>query len=203
MGGKALATHLPSSRYSPFQKTDDSAGKQAAAVVLADALVTREGEMDQTFDPVTGHVLPAFPLHEAQEIMTRADFVREFDRRNLFTITSAAHVRASSVPMQQAFRQICSAPGFRRHLDATIKRIGDIESLGRTRELVAKDLVNGEKYDIQRLPSSSSSNSTMGDGADKGFQVRLHSSKRRSKSHPARTPDQPAGGALEGKCVVM
>lgn len=105
--------------------------------------------MDKTYDPVKGHVLPSFALHEAQQIMTRADFVRALDRLNLFTITSKAQVRASSVPMQMAFREICSEPGFRKHLDDTMLRIADIESLGRTRELVAKDLVIGGHYEIE------------------------------------------------------
>ena len=50
--------------------------------------------------------------------------------------------------MHHAFRQICSQPGFRQHLEDTIERIGAIESLGRTRELVAKDLVLGGHYTI-------------------------------------------------------
>ncbi|KAL8369680.1 hypothetical protein RB595_000152 [Gaeumannomyces hyphopodioides] len=112
-----------------------------------------ESEMDKTYDPVKGHVLPSFALHEAQQIMTRADFVRALDRLNLFTITSRAQVRASSVPMQMAFREICSEPGFRKHLDESILRIADIESLGRTRELVAKDLVIGGHYEIEMQPS--------------------------------------------------
>ncbi|TLD04034.1 hypothetical protein PgNI_11340 [Pyricularia grisea] len=120
----------------------------AAAMVLALALVDKETEMENTYDPVKGHVLPSFPVHEAQEIMTRADFVRDFDRRNLFAITSSADVRASSVPMHIAFKEICSQPGFREHLAATNKRIADIESLGRTRELQAKDLFLGGKYEI-------------------------------------------------------
>lgn len=120
----------------------------AAAMVLALALVDKEAEEDKTYDPVKGHDLPSFPVHLAQQIMTRADFVRDFDRRNLFAITSAADVRASSVPMHIAFREICSQPGFREHLEATIKRIADIESLGRTRELQAKDLFLGGKYEI-------------------------------------------------------
>ena len=49
--------------------------------------------------------------------------------------------------MQNAFRQICSEPGFEEHLQATLERISAIESLGRTREVVAKDLVSG-KYKI-------------------------------------------------------
>jgi hypothetical protein len=78
--------------------------------------------------------------------MTRADFIREYDHMNIFTITSKALVRADSVPMQRAFREICKEPGFREYLDATLVRIADIESLGRTREIVAKDLVQGGKY---------------------------------------------------------
>lgn len=105
--------------------------------------------MNSTYDPKLGHVLPSYPLHEAQQIMTRADFVRTLDRLNLFSITSKAQVRASSVPMHRAFQQIVEKPGYRVHLQNTIDRIAAIESLGRTRELVAKDLVMGGKYEIQ------------------------------------------------------
>ena len=119
-------------------------------MVLALALVDKEEEMDRTYDPETGHVLPWFPMHKAQEIMTRADFIRELDRRNLFTITSTAQVRASSVPMYLAFREICLEPGFRAFLEDTLERIAAIESLGRTRELVAKDLVQGGHYEYNR-----------------------------------------------------
>lgn len=138
----------------------------AAAMILAQALVDKEakatseikegGEKKEytdvpedekeygTFRPMR----PSFALHEAQQIMTRSDFVREMDRRNLFTITSQGRVWAASVPMQVALRQICGMPGFREHLDATVQRIADIESLGRTRELVAKDLVLGGRYEL-------------------------------------------------------
>lgn len=123
---------------------------QAAAMVLAQALVEKEETMTKTFDAKTGHVLPTFPFHMAQEIMTRCDFIRELDRLNLFTITNQADVRASSVPMHRAFKEICSQPGFKQHLEDTIERISAIESLGRTRELVAKDLVLGGQYDISQ-----------------------------------------------------
>jgi hypothetical protein len=119
-------------------------------MVLANALVEKEDGMDSTSDPVTGHILPTYPFHIAQEIMTRCDFIRDLDSLNLFTITNQADVRASSVPMQRAFREICSQPGFKEHLENTIERIAAIESLGRTRELVAKDLVLGGQYDIQQ-----------------------------------------------------
>lgn len=106
--------------------------------------------LDRTYDDILGHTLPSFPMHIAQQIQTRADFVRELDRMNLFTITSNAQMRASSVPMHRAFREICSQPGFREHLEATNDRIAAIESLGRTRELVAKDLVLGGRYEISK-----------------------------------------------------
>ncbi|KAK4161832.1 hypothetical protein QBC43DRAFT_91093 [Cladorrhinum sp. PSN259] len=124
----------------------------AAAVVLATALVDQENERPSHshYDAQGNHLLPSFPLHKAQEIMTRADFVRALDRLNLFSITSKALVRASSVPMHRAFREMVDVEGFREHLQATIDRIAAIESLGRTRELVAKDLVLGGKYEIRK-----------------------------------------------------
>lgn len=123
---------------------------QAAAMILALALVDQERDLDgdQLNHPVAGYKLPSFPMHKAQEIQTRADFARELDRMNLFTITSSAQMRAASVPMHHAFREICAEPGFREHLQKTVDRIAAIESLGRTRELVAKDLVLGGKYEI-------------------------------------------------------
>jgi hypothetical protein len=118
-------------------------------MVLAQALVKAEKDEDCFYKPEDGsHNIPQIPLHKARHIMTRSDFIRTYDHINLFTITSDAWVRADSVPMQRAFRSICGEPGFDELLDATLQRISDIESLGRTRELVAKDLVLGGKYKI-------------------------------------------------------
>lgn len=51
--------------------------------------------------------------------------------------------------MQVAFREICAQQDFDEYLQATLDRISAIESLGRTRELVLKDLVGGKgKYTI-------------------------------------------------------
>ncbi|KFX97756.1 hypothetical protein O988_04695 [Pseudogymnoascus sp. VKM F-3808] len=123
----------------------------SAAMVLAQALVDQEANSEgPIYDPEHGHDLPSLPLHKARQVMTRADFIRDYDHINVFTITSKAIVRADSVPMQRAFREICAEPGFREYLDATLQRINDIESLGRTRELVAKDLVLGGKYVISQ-----------------------------------------------------
>ena len=115
----------------------------SAAMVLAKALVDQERAMNLE----KGQVLPQIPLHRAREIMTRADFIQDYDHVNIFTIDAQAMVRADSVPMQNAFRQICEEEGFEEHLQATLDRISAIESLGRTREIVAKDLIGG-KYKI-------------------------------------------------------
>jgi hypothetical protein len=118
----------------------------SAAMVLAKALVDREKEMEEVYHPDHGHILPQIPLHEARYIMTRADFIQEYDAINIFTIDSKARVRADSVPMMNAFREICAQEGFEEHLEATLDRIGDIESLARTREITIKDLWHGGKF---------------------------------------------------------
>ena len=117
-------------------------------MVLAQALWKKSLEMDQTYNPETGHILPEFPLHEARYIMTRADFIRQHHDLSIFAIDSHAMVRADSVPMQRAFSEICSKEGFNDFLQATLDRIADIESLGRTKELTFKDLWEGGKYKI-------------------------------------------------------
>jgi hypothetical protein len=117
-------------------------------MVLANALYKKSLDMDKTYDDHTGHILPEFPLHQARYIMTRADFIRQHHDLSIFAIDSHAMVRADSVPMQRAFNEVCSTPGFEKFLDATLDRIGDIESLGRTKELTFKDLWDGGKYKI-------------------------------------------------------
>lgn len=118
-------------------------------MVLAQAFVKIEKEQSDQYNTEDGsYCIPEIPLHIARQIMTRADFIRLYDHTNLFTITSKALVRADSVPMQRAFRSVCNEEGFDEYLEATLQRINDIESLGRTRELVAKDLVLGGQYKI-------------------------------------------------------
>ncbi|KAG8630771.1 hypothetical protein KVT40_002390 [Elsinoe batatas] len=118
----------------------------SAAVVMAKALVDKEKEVGVNWSDEHGHVLPEIPLHEARQIMTRADFIKQYDAINIFTIDSKAQVRADSVPMMNAFREVCAIEGFEEHLEATLDRISAIESLGRTRELTIKDLWNNGKY---------------------------------------------------------
>jgi len=62
-------------------------------MVLAKALVDKEKDMGTKYDPEKGHVLPQMPLHEARQVMTRADFIQSYDSINVFTIDSKAMVR--------------------------------------------------------------------------------------------------------------
>ena len=100
-------------------------------------------------DEKKDHQLPELPLWRARQIMTRADYIQQYDNLNIFTIDSESRVRADSVPMMRAFHEIASQPRFDELLDETIERVAAIESLGRTREIVAKDLALGGKYKIR------------------------------------------------------
>ena len=63
-------------------------------MVLAKALVDKSKEMEVRYHQNIGHILPQIPLHEARQIMTRADFIQSYDQVNIFTIDSKAMVRA-------------------------------------------------------------------------------------------------------------
>lgn len=95
------------------------------------------------------HQLPELPLWRSRQIMTRPDYIQQYDNLNIFTVDSDSRVRADSVPMMRAFHEIASQPHFEQLLDDTIERVAAIESLNRTRELVMKDLVLGDLYNIE------------------------------------------------------
>lgn len=109
--------------------------KQAAAIVLARELVLREKKLAENEE----FRLPMVPLHEARQIITRADFVEMYDHINVIHIDSNGMVRADSVPMQNAFREICTEEGFEAHLKATLNRLDELESLSRTREVAFRN----------------------------------------------------------------
>jgi len=97
------------------------------------------------------HKLPELPLWRARQIMTRNDYIQTYDNLNIFTIDSSnSFVRADSVPMMRGFLEVASQPGFQTLLDETLERVSEIESLGRTREIVAKDLSLGGIYRIKK-----------------------------------------------------
>lgn len=100
--------------------------------------------LDLSFD----HVLPELPLWRLRQIMTRPDYIQLYDNLNIFTVDLDSRVRADSVPMMRAFHEIASQANFDSLLAETVDRVAAIESLGRTRELVMKDLAEGAKYTI-------------------------------------------------------
>ncbi|GMM37916.1 hypothetical protein DASC09_052410 [Saccharomycopsis crataegensis] len=97
------------------------------------------------------HKIPSMPLWRARQIMTRPDYIQKYDDLNIFTIDPDSNVRADSVPMMRAFHEIVCQPGFDELLESTCDRVAAIESLGRTRELVAKDLVLGGQYKLKTI----------------------------------------------------
>jgi hypothetical protein len=116
----------------------------SAAMLLAKALVDKEKEMRRA-GTWSGR-LPQIPIHEAQQIMTNAAWIKEHEHNNIFTINSDGMVQADSVAMQHAMREICDLPGFDEHLQATLHRLDEIESLQRTREITLKDLQENGEY---------------------------------------------------------
>ncbi|CAG8399181.1 unnamed protein product [Penicillium salamii] len=91
--------------------------------------------------------LPGIPIHEAQELMTRADFLPKLDQMNIIAIDAHGIVRAGSMRMQNAFRAISNGSGFAARLQDTKDRLDELESLGRTTELTLKDLTTGQ-YEV-------------------------------------------------------
>lgn len=120
-----------------------------SAMLLMREFVRMDNEEAKCIDPAcSDHHLPELPLWKARQIMTRPDYIERYDNLNIFTIDSYSRVRTDSVPMMKAFHEIAESPGFDKLLDETVDRVSAIESLGRTREVVLKDLVQGGQYDI-------------------------------------------------------
>ncbi|RLV92010.1 hypothetical protein JA1_003365 [Spathaspora sp. JA1] len=117
-----------------------------SAMLLMKELV----EMDKSSEKETDHHLPELPLWRCRQIMTRNDYIQQYDNLNIFTIDSHSRVRADSMPMMRAFHEIASQPNFDELLQDTIDRVADIESLERTREVILKDLSLGGKYEIKK-----------------------------------------------------
>lgn len=109
----------------------------SAAIILAKEMVERQDAMRAAGSP--DWTLPSIPLHEVRVIHTRPDFIQQHDHINVFAIDQYSMVQADSVAMQNAFREICSQPGFEEHLKATMDRLDELESLGRTREIKMKE----------------------------------------------------------------
>jgi hypothetical protein len=49
-------------------------------------------------------------------------------------------IKPNSIVLLNVIRELCNEPDFQERLDSVLERIGDIESLGRMRELVWKSV---------------------------------------------------------------
>lgn len=118
-------------------------------MVLSKALIDKEKAM-RAAGSYDGR-LPQIPLHKAREIITNAEWIKMPHHNNIFTIDSDGMVQADSVAMYNAMKEVCSQDGFEEHLQATLERLDELESLYRTREITLKDLAdNGEFRAILR-----------------------------------------------------
>lgn len=143
----------------------------------------RRKECDHSDDIIDVTSLPQLPLWRARQVMTRPDYIERYDKLNLFTIGTDANVRADSVPMMRAFHEIAADPGFDSLLSETIDRVSEIESLGRTRELVMKDLAFGAKYRIQDDPESHSKLVTLEEVLEEDADKKKSMDKEELESH--------------------
>jgi len=137
--------------------------RAAGAFLLIQALVKKELEdvkkEAEDHVPPEDHDIPSLPQHLSRRIMTRADLLERLDQCNVIAIDTRSNVRASSVPMMRAFREICAQDYFDGMLHNVLDRISEVESLGRTREIEFKDLNGSDgkvrlKIDIDKGNSS-------------------------------------------------
>lgn len=84
------------------------------------------------------------PYSMARQVMTRADFLSQLDHENVISIDTDYHVKPNSVVLLNVIKELCNEPDFQERLDSVLERIGDIESLGRTRELTWKAGKDGD-----------------------------------------------------------
>jgi len=133
--------------------------RAAGAFLLIQSLVNKELEdsKQEAKDeiPLEDHDIPSLPQHLSRRIMTRADLLERLDQCNVIAIDTRSNVRASSVPMMIAFREICGEDYFDGMLQNVLDRISEVESLGRTREVQFKDLKASDgkirlKIDVER-----------------------------------------------------
>ncbi|KAI0276262.1 hypothetical protein BGY98DRAFT_986616 [Russula aff. rugulosa BPL654] len=92
--------------------------------------------------------LPSIPLYKCRQIMTRADFLEELDNANIISIDINHNVRPDSMLILQAAREVVEERGFEYLLYSVQKRIDEIESLHRTRELAFKDVRSGDRIQL-------------------------------------------------------
>ncbi|KAG7194302.1 uncharacterized protein KQ657_005032 [Scheffersomyces spartinae] len=128
----------------------------SAMLLMKEFVEMDQGNKDSiinTNNTIKDHKLPDLPLWRSRQVMTRNDYIQEYDNLNIFTIDSLSRVKPDSVPMMRAFHEIHSQPYFNELLEETTQRVADIEALNRTREILFKDLNLGSKFEIIKKPN--------------------------------------------------
>lgn len=92
--------------------------------------------------------LPSIPYAQCRQIMTRADFLEDLDRKNIIAIDVNHNVRPDSMLILHAAMRVVEEADFQETIDSVRDRIDEIESLHRTRELTFKDLGPGDKIKL-------------------------------------------------------
>ncbi|KAG0152030.1 hypothetical protein CROQUDRAFT_36099 [Cronartium quercuum f. sp. fusiforme G11] len=117
----------------------------SSSFLLLRALAEQAQEEEETGTTTDGSPFQrGIAYWQARQIMTRADFLDQLDHENIISIDIDYVVRPDSLVVLNAIKEICSEPGFDEKLEKVMERIGDIESLGRTRELTWKTGKDGD-----------------------------------------------------------
>ncbi|MBW0487969.1 hypothetical protein O181_027684 [Austropuccinia psidii MF-1] len=117
----------------------------SASFLLMQALVEQAEEEVKSNERADELSMPkGIPFSEARQVMTRTDFLSQLDHENMISIDLDYHVRPNSMALLNVIKEICHQPDFQDRLDKVLERIGDIESLGRTRELTWKSGKDGD-----------------------------------------------------------
>ncbi|PBP24579.1 hypothetical protein BUE80_DR004390 [Diplocarpon rosae] len=99
--------------------------------------------LEEVYDRVGGRLTFLNRVAKSKDMLKTCDAIIDSEKR---WFLNQCWILGMEMDDDRAFREICEEEGFDEHLAKTLQRISDIESLGRTRELVAKDLVRGGTY---------------------------------------------------------
>uniref|UniRef100_A0A0S1MIU1 AAA protein C-terminal winged helix domain-containing protein n=1 Tax=Phakopsora pachyrhizi TaxID=170000 RepID=A0A0S1MIU1_PHAPC len=118
----------------------------SSSFLLMQALVEQAEEQSKSDETASSesNYPRGVPYWQARQIMTRADFLSQLDHENMIAIDIDFNVRPNSIVLLNVIREICDDEGFKERLESVLERIGDIESLGRTRELIWKSGKDGD-----------------------------------------------------------
>ncbi|KAM5542961.1 hypothetical protein V8D89_003345 [Ganoderma adspersum] len=87
--------------------------------------------------------------YEARQIMTRADFMDELDRKNIITIDINHDLTPDSMLILRAAEEVCAEEGFDELLEGVRRRVDEIQSSQRIREVTFKEAYKGDRIRLK------------------------------------------------------